>query len=116
MGLAKDILKRLSVLANEIPGHMREGFFRPLLPSLVLLCQAFPPVCADTTEFLVSLSKECVSDVRDGVVDASAMATPTLGGGGREASGINQKEREGGLLETIRNTFQEIVTSTLVKV
>ncbi len=115
MGIAKDILKRLSILANEIPSHLRDKYFRPLLPSLVMLCQTFPPLCTETTKFLVSLRRECMSDekmTRDAIATV-AQAQGYSRGGGARSTGMST---EVGLVEAVRETFQEIVTATLVNV
>eukprot|EP00731_Ephydatia_muelleri_P025979 Em0018g79a len=65
MGVAKDIFKQLSTLANEIPAHMREVYFLPILPAIVLFCKTFPPLSVEATNFLVTLSKLSTSSGRN---------------------------------------------------
>ena len=101
MGIARDIFKRLMVLANEIPIHMREKYFQPLLPSVVKLCQTFPPLCSEATEFLVHLSKLCASS-KENLVSQEPY--------------FRFGDMSQGLLDSVQNTFQELVKSAVVKV
>ena len=59
MGIAKDILYHLTLLAGELPHPLMEDYFTAILLSLSLLCQMFPPLCSEATEFLVHLAKMC---------------------------------------------------------
>ncbi|CAI8032929.1 Integrator complex subunit 2, partial [Geodia barretti] len=45
LSIVDEILKFLLALANEIPSHLREDYFTPLLPALVRFCQTFPLLC-----------------------------------------------------------------------
>ena len=111
MGVAKDIFKRLMVLANEIPADMREAYFLPLLPAVVKLCQTFPPLCTEATEFLVCLSKVCVSrDVQSVKSKINGLQTVSFGQDLK-----SQLTRDNGLHESIQSTFQELVSTTVVK-
>ena len=60
MGVVKDIFKKLHVLANKIPAHKRDSFFKPLLPAVTTFCQTFPPLCAEATELLLYLGQLCL--------------------------------------------------------
>ena len=107
MGIAKDIFKRLALLASEIPAKIREEYFHPLLPSVVKLCQTFPPLCSEATEFLVHLSKVCVP-LTSGVTgkdfaDTSQERKPLTNGKPKK------------LLKSIQSAFQELVDSAVVR-
>lgn len=110
MGITKDIFKRLTVLASEIPAKIREEYFHPLLPSVVKLCQTFPPLCSEATGFLVHLSKVCVP-LPSGIM-------------GKDFTDVNQNEQQGKsltngkpkkLLRSIQSAFQELVDSAVVR-
>ena len=110
MGVAKDIFARLTLVAGEVSPEVREDYFLSVLPSLALLCKAFPPLCADAAEFLVHLTKLC---------------QPTGGGGGSSLAPIlpNVRDWEGGvagceardleepLIKAIKRTFSEVVVT-----
>lgn len=109
MGVAKDIFKQLSTLANEIPAHMREVYFLPILPAIVLFCKTFPPLSVEATNFLVALSK---------------LSTPVVETPSAESlsvrAGNNSQCREGSkrtsFLDNIGQTFSELVSTTVVRV
>ena len=120
MGIAKDIFKRLSLLTNEIPPEMLEGYFLPLLPAVVKLCQTFPPVCSDATAFLVQLSKVCLPSNRPTAAVFSYPSDPGTGplqgSSWFEFAEAYLDEKPGGLFRSIKDTFQELVSTTIVKV
>ncbi|KAL5467653.1 hypothetical protein EMCRGX_G031914 [Ephydatia muelleri] len=98
MGVAKDIFKQLSTLANEIPAHMREVYFLPILPAIVLFCKTFPPLSVEATNFLVTLSKlstPLVETPFTGSVSIHASGSPQQGSEGKKttSSFLNSIER-----------------------
>ena len=104
MGIAKDILKRLTVLSEEIPQEVREGYFLSLLPSLTLLCKSFPPLSSEVTQFLVHLTKLCQPAAASSFSVGRAL-TPAVwdwaeGGGEGDP-----------LIRGIKKTFNEIIVS-----
>lgn len=102
MGIAKDIFKRLTVLASEIPSNIRDGYFSAILPSIALLCKTFPPISTDATEFLVCLTR--VSRPADSSL-VSAQENEEVGGAGGGGGGSGKNS----LITAIRDTFNEIV-------
>ena len=97
--IAEDIFKRLVILTNEIPDHMRETYFLPLLPSVVLLCQTFPPLCSEATKFLVGLSRACAArSVGEGVW-----------------SGNSPAHGQCSLAAAVKRTFNELINCAVVK-
>ena len=97
--IAEDIFKRLFILANEIPDHMRESFFKPLLPSILLLSRTFPPLCSEATKFLVGLCRTCPPSTND------------VWAGNSPKGGVS-----GSLAATAQRTFEELLNYTVVKV
>ena len=108
MGMAKDIFKQLLTLANEIPAHMRELYFLPILPAIVLFCKTFPPLAVEATNFLVTLSK----------LSTPLVETPLAVS--IHASGGPQQDSEGkkrtSFLDSIGQTFSDLVNTTVVRV
>ena len=115
MGIAKDIFKRLMILANEIPSSVMEQYFLPILPSVVKLAKTFPPLCKEAAEFLLQLSKTCetslpgkslpeVSSLTVGS-DTDSIFKPVFVTGGNY----------GQLTKAIRKAFEEMVQTAVVK-
>lgn len=44
-----------------MPSETRPSLFGPILPSLVRICEAFPPLVDDTISLLMQLGRICVS-------------------------------------------------------
>lgn len=61
MGLAKQIITKLTSLVDEIPKESLEVFFTPLFPCTILLCQTFPPLAQEMTNFLLHLGRVVTS-------------------------------------------------------
>ena len=61
MVTASDILRRLGRLITEVPVNKRDAVFKPLQPCIVSLCETFPPICVEGTEFLLQLGRVCLS-------------------------------------------------------
>ena len=99
LSIAEDIFKRLMILTNEIPDHLRETYFLPLLPVVVLLCQTFPPLCSEATKFLVGLSR--------------AYAVRSVGEGAW--SGDSPDKGQCGLASAVKRTFDELINCAVVK-
>lgn len=74
LSVAKYILSRMTSLLAALPASKRASFFMPALPSLVLFCRAFPPLCGDTCVLLVQLGKVASSH-------ATASTNCTVGSG-----------------------------------
>ena len=111
MGIAKDIFKRLTVLASEIPVQIREEYFQPLLPSVVKLCQTFPPLCSEATGFLVHLSNVCVP--LTSLSGTSKDFAEVSQNGWQKKALSDRKPKE--LLKSIQTAFQELVDSAVVR-
>lgn len=61
MGLAQQIITKLTSLVDEIPKESLEAFFTPLFPCAILLCQTFPPLAQEMTNFLLHLGRVVTS-------------------------------------------------------
>ena len=109
MGIAKDILKRLTVLSSELSSEARESYFLAVLPSLSLICQTFPPLCSEATEFLVHLSKICRPAAAAAAAGGSLGAAPPPGGDWRRGGAGGGGEDP--LVRAINNTFSELIVS-----
>lgn len=109
MGMAKDIFKQLSTLANEIPAHMREVYFLPLLPAIVLFSKTFPPLSVEATDFLVALSKLSTPVVETPFAESLSIHTSSS----PEYSGAS---RRNSFLDSIGQTFRDLVSTTVVRV
>ena len=116
MGTAKDIFKRLTVLSNEIPKSIRESYFLPVLPAIVKLCQTFPPLCSEATEFLVHLCKTSA------FIDSQAPQLSPFSAGITKFHKLQSLEgtlysdvESGSLVDSIHKAFQEVVSTTVVK-
>lgn len=113
MGTAKDIFKRLTALSNEIPENVRESYFRPILPAVVQLCRTFPPLCTEATEFLVHLSK--ISACLDNQASRVGPFYSRPGALHRVQSEVTSAARSSSFISSIQKTFQELVSTTVVK-
>lgn len=121
MGIARDVLKRLSVLAAEVPPDVRESHFLSLLPSLTLLCRTFPPLSSEVTEFLVHLTRLCQPGPTPSSSSSSSHRSPGFGVGGAltpaawdwgggDDSGCFPGEGDP-LIRAIKRTFNDIIVS-----
>ena len=108
--LQKTIFKRLTVLASEIPVWIQEEYFQPLLPSVVKLCQTFPRLCSEATQFLVHLSIVCVPLTSLSGIDKNFVGVDQ---NGRQKVLSDGKPKE--LLRSIQTAFQELVDSAVVR-
>ena len=63
MGLAQQIITKLTSLVDEIPKESLEAFFTPLFPCAILLCQTFPPLAQEMTNFLLHLGRVVTSSI-----------------------------------------------------
>ena len=112
MGIAKDIFKRLMVLSNEIPASLREGYFLPLLPSVVKLSKTFPPLCKEATEFLVHLCKTCGASLSSKSVGISSLDVTADSSNVFETFFIAGET--GRINKAIQKAFEEIVNNAVV--
>lgn len=55
--VARLVINTLSTLLTVLPTDTRAQLFRPVLPCLVRICGAFPPLSEDTVSFLVQLGR-----------------------------------------------------------
>ena len=111
MGVAKDIFKQLSTLANEIPAHMREVYFLPILPAIVLFCKTFPPLSVEATNFLVTLSK-----LSTPLVETPFTGSVSIHASGSPQQGSEVKKTTSSFLNSIGQTFSDLVNTTVVRV
>lgn len=63
MGLAQQIITKLTSLVDEIPKESLEAFFTPLFPCAILLCRTFPPLAQEMTNFLLHLGRVVTSSI-----------------------------------------------------
>lgn len=61
MSIARLCVNTLSVLLSVLPCDLRVDLFQPVLPSLVRICTAFPPLLEDITSLLMQLGRVCES-------------------------------------------------------
>lgn len=99
--VAEGIFKRLSILTNEIPSQLRESFFTPLLPSVLLLGQTFAPLCSEATRLFVSLARTATA----GGAVTSLWKTPPKVGVANDT-----------LATAAQRTFEELIRVAVVKV
>ena len=115
MGIAEDIFKRLMILTNEIPDDIREQYFLPLLPSVVQLCQTFPPLCSEATKFLIHLSKSCESS-QIPVLTTNTERAASVSSASVKLGRMNRTARTCSLSGAIKETFQDLISCAVVKV
>ena len=108
LSIVDEILKFLLALANEIPSHLREDYFTPLLPALVRFCQTFPLLCQKVTQLLVGLSRASCN------VGLSSTSSFVLNAAAREKG----RGTRGGVefVTLVRDTFQELVETAVLRV
>lgn len=125
MGTASDIIRRLGRLTTEVPVNKRDAVFKPLLPCVVSLCETFPPICVEGTEFLLQLGRVCLSSqpsslyqhvktAHDSVsLDLlhSSNADPVIAMEDRLA-----KLAEMSLVEAVQWTFSQLIHSAVLRV
>lgn len=114
MGIARDIFQRLTIIANEIPADMRELYFIPLLPAVVQLCQTFPPLSTEATEFLVQLSKACTPSTMKPVDPENTAINTQEPWSTLDSSASNARTNR--LVQCIQSSFEELINSTVLKV
>ena len=91
--------------------NTRGILFQPLLPSVVKLCQTFPPLCSGATQFLVHLGNICVPLTSLSGTDKDFVG---VGQNGRQKKVLSDgKPKE--LLRSIQMAFQELVDSAVVR-
>lgn len=61
MSIARLCVNTLSVLLSVLPCDLRVDLFQPVLPSLVRICTAFPPLLEEITSLLMQLGRVCES-------------------------------------------------------
>ena len=97
------------VLSSEVSSEV----FLVVLPSLILICCTFPPLCSEATQFLVHLSKLCRPATGcTGPVLPSGSSVGELGRGKwgyRAGSGVDFGENP--FVSAIGNTFIELIVS-----
>lgn len=57
LSVARLAINTLSTLLTVLPTSTRASLFRPVLPALVRICGAFPPLADDTISFLLQLGR-----------------------------------------------------------
>ena len=65
IGVAQSIFKKLDHLISEVPPKRRDAVFKPILPAVIALCETFPLLCSEATNFLLHLCKICPHDTAD---------------------------------------------------
>ncbi|XP_071945249.1 integrator complex subunit 2-like [Antedon mediterranea] len=96
------LLTHLTVL----PGDERGKFFAPLLPSLVRIARAFPPLYDDITSFLVQLGQVCQASLATNQKsDGSTILSPKF----RKTSTRSELDDDRELTRLTELTFVEIL-------
>lgn len=62
LSIAKLCLNVSHTLLGVLTSEKRPAFFLPVLPALIRMCKAFPPLCEDVVCLLTQLGKICLSD------------------------------------------------------
>lgn len=62
LSVARLALNTLSTLLGVLPSVLRTQLFLPVLPALVRICEAFPPLVDDTVSLLMQLGRICASE------------------------------------------------------
>lgn len=81
LSVAKHAMNRLVSLAVALPARKRTQFFLPVMPCLLRICTAFPPLREEASEILITLgslthtqlNKESSSSLRAGRISSSVM-------------------------------------------
>lgn len=127
MGLAQQIITKLTSLVDEIPKGSLEAFFTPLFPCAVLLCQTFPPLAQEMTNFLLHLGRVVTSSTSCEPVDIKSLGKLTDFSRDEITRYINaawqgkMKARKStdhnvpGMIKKIEDTFLELVDTAVLK-
>jgi len=125
MGLAQQIITKLTTLVNEIPKESLDAFFTPLFPSTVLLCQTFPPLAQEVTNFLLHLGRVVSSSTQCEPVNIRSLEKLTDYSRDEISRYINtawqgkkiSKEAgdDGGMIKRIKDTFLQLVNTAVLK-
>ena len=127
MGLAKQIIIKLTSLVNEIPKESLEAFFTPLFPCAILLCQTFPPLAKEMTQFLLHLGKVVTSSICCEPINIKSLGKLTDFSRDEITRYINaawkgkMKAKKStdhvapGMIKKIENTFTELVDTAVLK-
>ena len=125
MGLAQQIITKLTTLVNEIPKESLDAFFTPLFPSTVLLCQTFPPLAQEVTNFLLHLGRVVTSSTQCEPVNIRSLGKLTDYSKDEITRYINHawqgKKRtketnsDEGMIKRIEDTFLQLVNTAVLK-
>ncbi|CAI9724064.1 integrator complex subunit 2-like [Octopus vulgaris] len=61
MNIARVIINIMFTVLGAFSAHERAEFLIKTVPSLLLICQAFPPLCEDVTSLLMQIGRVCIA-------------------------------------------------------
>ena len=59
--VVKCVMSRLNILCETLPAHKCAKFFIPACHCFIRFCQAFPPLCMDTSSLLLTIGRMTAS-------------------------------------------------------
>ncbi|XP_064619971.1 integrator complex subunit 2-like [Lineus longissimus] len=115
LGIAKLAVSVMTTLLGVLTADSRSKFFLPVLPALVRIGQAFPPLCEDIINLLTQLGHVCaahISATRNKLVTSSKRDEDDIF---RAQPNISQSTSEDHkLFEELTHTFSQIVQNTVI--
>ena len=127
MGLAQQIITKLTSLVDEIPKESLEAFFTPLFPCAILLCQTFPPLAQEMTNFLLHLGRVVTSSTSSEPINIKSLGKLTdfskdeitryinvAWRGKKEAKKLHDHGVPG-MIKKIEDTFLELIDTAVLK-
>ena len=127
MGLAQQIITKLTSLVDEIPKESLEAFFTPLFPSTILLCRTFPPLAQEMTNFLLHLGRVVTSSTSCESINIKSLGKLTdfsrdeitryinVAWQGKKKAKKSSSYDAPGMVKKIEDTFLELVDTAVLK-
>ncbi|KAK6641527.1 hypothetical protein RUM44_013239 [Polyplax serrata] len=115
LSVARLAVNTLSTLLSVLPSEIRPSLFGPILPSLVRICDAFPPLAEDTISLLLQIGRVCVSQAslgdQSGVQKLGSENTLILSDEcNSELMSVNEM-----LCVQVQKTFKQIIEKSVFK-
>ncbi|XP_071790085.1 integrator complex subunit 2-like [Asterias amurensis] len=120
LSVARLAVNVMSTLLTVLPSEKLCQFFLPTLPSLVRICQAFPPMYEDVTSLLTQIGRMCISRM-------ATVNSPMATGLDSSSAGLfmakdrqclpehlNLRNSDRVLHMAVENTFRDIVKLAVV--
>ncbi|XP_038059605.1 integrator complex subunit 2-like [Patiria miniata] len=120
LSVARLAINVMSTLLTVLPSESLCQFFLPTLPSLVRICQAFPPMYEDVTSLLTQIGRMCVSRLaavntpmyRE--LDNSSLGLFISKGAQPRPEELNLRNSDRVLHKAVENTFRDIVKFAVI--